>query len=127
MNELWPADLRLIVEALGEAHALRLAAAYGGRRIFVPDTLKPGHKLEQELGHELALAVVRLLGPGHIIVSQGPLAHGRRRALALARAVAEGGSANQVAAATGHHVRSVFRARAKLRDGGEADDQPRLL
>lgn len=122
----WPATLQLIADELGDAEALRLAAAYGGRKLFVPLSLPPGHALERELGRDLAMAVVRLLGPGHVEIPLGPLAHGRQRAIALARAVAEGGSANQIAARTGYHIRSVHRARASLR--GEAEsDQPGLF
>lgn len=106
----WPATLQLIADELGDAEALRLAAAYGGRVLFVPLSLPPGHALERELGRDLAMAVVRLLGPGHVEIPLGPLAHGRQRGIALARAVAEGGSANQIAARTGYHIRSVHRA-----------------
>lgn len=114
-----PVVLGEIAEAAGYGVALAFASEFGGREIYVPETLSPGHTLEKALGRKGAEAIVRLYGKGRLLVPLGPTANGRRHKERLNRLICEGGSVSGVAAATGAHIRTVYRHKAAIRDAGQ--------
>ncbi|SDH93640.1 hypothetical protein [Roseospirillum parvum] len=120
-----PGVLRQIAEIAGAPAALAVAAARGGRRVYVPtpDALAAGHWLVEAIGLEPARRVAGGLGAGHIDLPLGPLANGARVRAAIRQSLRAGHSAAEAAALSGAHVRTVWRHRAAQRD----DDQGSLL
>jgi hypothetical protein len=130
-----PALLAEIAEAAGLEAALKLAEAYGGKRVRIPArATASGHWLVQCVGREAAETICDLYRQGsgsgrwrgiYVLVPLGPtgaIAGARRR---LAKALADGKSAAEAARLAGMTERSAYRARAR---GRRADDkQGRLL
>lgn len=52
-------ELKLLI---GEEHAAKLVEQYGGTRLYIPITLKPGHSLCQLLGEKVAHQLAVELG-----------------------------------------------------------------
>lgn len=112
-----PRLLAEIEQLVGLQAALLVASAAGGRRLYVPaaDNLGARHWLVQAIGMDKARIVAQHLSAGtggmHIVFPLGPTGKRADQWKAVQDALAAGGSANQVAAATGMHVRSIHRHR----------------
>jgi DNA-binding CsgD family transcriptional regulator len=123
-----PALLRDMAETFGLPVALRFAELWGGRYLHLPAVARPEHPVAQALG----VAVLEWLIAGHdafarIVVPRGPSSDAAVRAARAAELIAAGASANEIAAQTGLHVRSVHRAKARLRDAAAAARQGQLF
>ena len=117
-----PGVLTLIAEEIGEAVAVHLAEARGGRYIYVPKTPKAHAELSRIVGLEAAQQLSKLLGHGTLLVPCGNIggAGGRRaRIEALWR---QGLTKAQIATKVDVHIRTVERVVASLRD----DSEPKL-
>ncbi|GIX12034.1 hypothetical protein [Elioraea sp.] len=116
-----PALLREVAERCGEAAALRLAEAWGGRYLHVPRRVSPDHPVARDVGLDVLAYLVEAYGDlGRIVVPLGPAARGARGEQ-IAPLVEVGATANEIAARTGLHVRDVHRWRRRLRAGRGAD------
>lgn len=116
--ELLPGVLREVAEEAGLPAALRLAHAFGGTEIWIPEKLTAGHRLIEALGREAAEKVVQMFGSGHLLVPLGPLADGRAKRREIMRMIEDGRTAADIARRLRCHVRTVYRARAR---GGRGD------
>ena len=100
--------------------ALRLAATYGGRELYVPrpEAIDEGHPLALHLGLATARQVATVLGSNRIIIPLGPLSSVERRKQAMRQMRIEGKSNGQVAKVLGIHRRTVeLRAQVDRRLG----------
>lgn len=116
-----------LVELVGQAAALRLVAARGGTRIYVPGALSDGHWLIRTMGEGSALALVGHVATGtggaQIDLPRGPTGQQAEQRAKLAAAIETGRSANEISRDLGINRRTVFRAKARTR----ADGDPRQL
>ncbi len=105
----WPYVLQQVAEACGAGAALRLAATYGGRELYVPrpEAIDEGHHLALHLGLATARQVAKVLGSNRIMVPLGPASTVERRKLLMRKMRIEGKSNGQVAKALGVHRRTV--------------------
>jgi len=108
-----PPTLALLAEILGEAGALKLAAAHGGTRIYV--SRGPKGAVARVLGQELAERLVAEIGAGHLEIPYGPMGGAAGRRARMAKLLEQGVSAAKVARFVDVHARTVERTRAKLR------------
>lgn len=109
-----PRLLAELAELAGSEAALKLAAAKGGTRLYVPKSLDKDHPLAKDMGLEGARSLCRLYGGEYITV---PMAHARGLKAMQAKAdemLKSGRSANEVALETGLHLRCIYDRRAKL-------------
>lgn len=113
-----PMILRQIAEESSLEAALRLAAAKGGTKIYVPKRLNEAHGLVACMGEKGARALCRLYGGEDIIVPLDPRGGQRARVRAIRRGIAEGKSANEVAHAAGVGRRHVFWHKARMKEIG---------
>lgn len=108
------ADLSRLI---GKAAAEKLVAHYGGRRINIPTTMPPRHKLAQTIGHAKAKLLARAYGGTWLVVPVGPASFQKKkqdRALAL---LAEGRTIKDITRLTGLSDRSIQRLKAKMKKG----------
>ena len=104
--------LRDELEALIGPEGLRaLSVTHGGRRLYVPRSVRAGHWLAEALGPEAAGRLAFQYGGCRIAVPSAPSPAARnRRILDMRRA---GRSAAAIAAATGVSERQVYRILAR--------------
>ncbi|WP_428700187.1 helix-turn-helix domain-containing protein [Stappia sp.] len=111
-----PGILAEIAEVAGLDAALKLAAEKGGQTVYIPSHADDGHWLTDTVGREAAAAIcelyrVRNTGGRFLI----PIAREASARRALVKALENGASARQAAAASGLHERTAFRTRARLK------------
>lgn len=111
--------LARIAEVAGAAAARRIAAEFGGRRLYIPSRLPADHRLCLLVGFEAACAIRREIGPGHIDVPMGTAPDAGTTRRAVARLTAQGLSAHAIAGRLGCAVRTVHRHRAALAQATE--------
>lgn len=115
MLDFLPPIYREIAEIAGLDAVMKLGAAKGGTRVFIPreEHCGPDHWLHFVVGAEAAVAICNWRGGEDIVLPVAPqnTPAGRRR-LALA-ALNAGASANEAAAKAGVHVRTIYTYRAK--------------
>lgn len=110
-----------IAEVAGDAAARKVAAEYGGRRLYVPSRLPADHRLCLLVGFEAATAIQREIGPGHVDVPLGPTAMAQAVRRAVSRLSGQGLSTQAIATQLGCSVRTVKRHRSALgQPGGRA-------
>jgi len=116
----WPELLQRVAEARGAGVALRLAASYGGRELYVPrpEAIDELHPLALALGLAAARHVADVLGHGKIMVPLGPASSIARRKDLIRELLAKGKSNAQVAEALGIHRRTVELRRQRDREAG---------
>lgn len=121
-----------LVDVLGEADALKLCAALGGTRVYVPAKMTPRSKIVEVIGQDaaqtLADHVATEIGGLRVMIARGPTSawHDQRRALAAA--VADPSlTATEIARRCRTTHRAVTRMRAKLRKPGSNPKQGRLF
>jgi hypothetical protein len=116
-----PDPLQRIADELGEAAMLKVAQAFGGERVHIPTTVRPGSRLAKELGADLAQKVADVLGGGwEITVPLGPAAGEARMRRAIAKLLREGLSTNEIVRRLRCHEVTVRRMRSRLKLGGDA-------
>ncbi|WP_279480287.1 hypothetical protein [Aureimonas sp. SK2] len=131
-----PGILAEIAEVAGEAAALAVADAKGGRQVWIPKTATPGHWLVDAVGLEAAEAICRHflqsnadgkeVGRLRILIPQGPAGSIRRARRKMIDAIEAGASARDAARVAGLHERTAWRMKARLRDRHD-DDQGELF
>ena len=122
-------SLPALCDICGEAPALRLVAAKGGRRTYVPGKLPDAHDLIEIMGAAAAEALVKYFskegsGGTEIELPMGPSGHFGQYRRRLAQAVADGGTEHDVARRIGVTGRTVRRERRRQRqepDGSQGD------
>lgn len=57
-----------LVELIGEAAFVRLAEAFGGTRLYIPNKLGPDHEIVEAVGKDAAILLVERLAPDVIKV-----------------------------------------------------------
>ncbi|EAU40181.1 hypothetical protein FP2506_11512 [Fulvimarina pelagi HTCC2506] len=124
-----PALLEEIAEVAGEEAAMKLAAAHGGTRRYIPGDASDGHWLPRLVGREAANRICAHFShmdeQGNPVGQQvllplgatGSLRDARRRA---AKCIANGGSAADAARAAGLTERTAYRIRRRMK---AADDR----
>lgn len=125
----WPYVLQQVAEACGAGVALRLAAAYGGRELYVPrpDRIDEGHPLALHLGLATARQVAAVLGANRIIIPLGPLSSVERRKQAMRQMRRAGKSNGETAKVLGVTRRAVeLRHQVDRRLGLAFKDQNNL-
>lgn len=117
-------DLASLTEICGEGAALKLLAEKGGGRIYVPRSLADDHWMVALLGADAARALCAHVATGHggaqVELSRGPAGRFTEYRAQLAREVAKGGSAVEIARRLRITDRSVRRERKRQR---VADDK----
>lgn len=116
----WPDVLQQVAEACGAGAALRLAASYGGRELYLPrpDAINEGHHLAVQLGLATARRVAETLREGKIVIPMGPTNSAARRAEAMRRMKRDGATIASTAKAVGLHERTVYRRHQLDRSAG---------
>lgn len=117
MTETMTGTLARVAAAAGQAAAVALAAAYGGRRLYLPAHLPADHHLCRLIGFDAAMRLRSALGPGHLDVPMGRRPHADATARAVADLSRRGRSAAAIAAALGVSMRTVRYHRARHRRG----------
>lgn len=123
-TSMWPEVLQHAAEACGTGPALQLAAAYGGREIYVPrpEGIDEGHHLALTLGLATARSLAAALGAGRLIVPMGPTSTTAKRREAMRRMRREGVPIRRQAEVLGLHQRTVEIRHQRDREAGQADD-----
>lgn len=118
----WLPDLlRAMARDLGLPTALRFAAEFGGREIFVPMKATAEHKIAVAVGLPALRWLIKVRQPGEkLIVPLGPHSSYRARIVAARRMLDEGRSTEEIVRALQMHERSVRRHRSARR-GKTAD------
>ncbi|WDR00731.1 helix-turn-helix domain-containing protein [Devosia sp. J2-20] len=97
--------------------AWTIARAKGGRQVYIPAQAAAGHWLTELVGLEAAqkiCAFYRANSSGMQLLI--PMGSAVRTKTEIAKAIEQGGSANQLAGEFGKHERTIRRHRARLRD-----------
>lgn len=113
---IMPDLLDCIAKEIGDDAALLVAREWGGRSLYIPQRIEPGHRLAEILGLERAQQLIKMIGHGPIMVPLGPSARLTQIHDLIYRRLREGYSHAHVAREAGVHVRSVERLAAKLRE-----------
>ena len=116
-----PALLAEIAEVAGIDAALAIAEAKGGQAVTIPSRLRPDHWLITAIGRERAEQLSDHFCSGRsraqLDIPLGPtgsyFADRRRRAVAVAQALAAGATASEAARRAGITRRSVHRQKAQ--------------
>jgi len=113
---------QVVLRAGGPIAAAALCRAYGGRRIKIPRTISPEHRIAQAIGHTAALALASAFGGEQITVPLYDQNRERQMRRVILDMLRDGSaSANAIAAAVGCHVRTVYKLRGELRDTRQLD------
>ena len=118
-GEELPGVLGTVAAQVNLRAALKLAAAFGGTEVYVPERVDPDSPFAQHLGFDDAVAIAGVLGRGNIEIPMGPLAtHARRRRDILR--MLDGASGPEVARRLHIHIRTVRRHRNRREDERQA-------
>lgn len=127
MADYLPGLLGEIAEIAGEAAALRIARAKGGRRAYFPARPKPGSWIVEAVGQEAAARICSALVAGErgveLPVPLGPVGTRGRVWHILQRAFADGATVAEAAALAGVDERTARRH--KNRQSGARRDRSR--
>lgn len=122
-----PALLVEIAEIVGLPAALKLAQAKGGQQVFIPNKIPEEHWLAQLIGRaeaqRLADYFTHEIGAKGIPIPKAETIRHRRRMALVKKLLAEGRSANDIAARADLTRRDVFRKKRQLL---ERQDHPQL-
>lgn len=120
-----PGILADIAEVAGEAAALELARECGGLQISLSDA--EGSTLARAVGADKAKAIVSALGRGRVIVPMATARGQRGRQRAAAELLAKGATGREVALACDVHIRTAWRAKARLARPRDSDQNGDLF
>ncbi len=121
---LLPPLYREIAERAGVQATLSLAAAYAGRRIYLPRDVRAAPWLVQAMGEAGAAALVEMFGGEAIELPTDPVNGQRGRVRRIREALHNGESANAIAARFNTSRRMIEWHRARM---GEAEAEPDLF
>lgn len=113
-----PGLLGIVAELVSYRAALELAAAEGGKRLYLPlpDHLKPDHWLVKAIGADGARAVAERCASGtsgiRIVVPHGPAGSRAKQWQTIRRALVDGAGTNDLAHDLGINERTVRRHKA---------------
>jgi hypothetical protein len=117
-----PPLLQEIADVVGLAAAMKLAEIKGGQRVFVPDAVDADHWLAQLIGTDKATALAFYFthdGGVHLDIPKGELLRRAQRNDLIAKLIADGRSANDIAAAVDLTRRHIFRKKRQMKDGAD--------
>lgn len=116
---LFPGLLGEIAQATGADTALKIAAVYGGTRIYIPAKPSAAHPLSRLVGHAAALAIGAALVANRtgldLLIPMGPDASKRHRWRRMAELIDAGLPKRQIARVLRVHERTVQAHRNKAR------------
>ena len=117
-SDLTPGLAEVIEAAVGLDQTLKILREYGGLEWKVPTERRvAGTQLAKLLGEQDALAVVRALGPGNVVLPMAAVKGlGGRRGRAMRMIRDTNASNTTIARECDVHLRSVSRYRAELAD-----------
>lgn len=100
-----------IEEACGSAAALQMAAAFGGREIYIPrpEAIGESHPIAQAVGLACGRKIAAHLAHGVVLIPLGPHSSLGRRRDSYRRLRLEGRSLAFIARALGVHIRTIKR------------------
>ncbi len=117
LNADLPGVLAEIAAATTRMTALKVAAAVGGTRVYIPTRPTEDHWLAMLVGHERATAIGAALAPAQggldILVPMGPLAQRLSRWRRIKEMIDSNMSKREIARAVGCHERTVQYHRNK--------------
>jgi hypothetical protein len=116
-----PGLLREIAEVFGDARALRLALTYGGETIWIPRRAREDHRLARALGADMLRWLVANYGNEEIVVPSGARSVLAEQLALVHRLVEQGLPANEIVRQARVNIRTVYRARARLREHDQHD------
>ncbi|MFN3676183.1 MAG: hypothetical protein ACK4TC_09400 [Sphingomonas pseudosanguinis] len=105
-----------LVELIGEAAFVRLAEAFGGTRLYIPNKLTPDHEIVEAVGKDAAILLVERFAPDQLKV---PLA----REIRARHYRARGWSNTRIARALGITERGVERLFHRVPDDAKSSPQ----
>ncbi len=111
-----PRILAAVEAVAGLKVALKLAQEFGGLEISL--SAKKGSALVRAVGHDAALAIVRELGHGKVLIPMATMRGQKGRQAAAAELMAKGVSAQRAALTCDVHSRTAWRIRAKAKKAG---------
>lgn len=120
MKPTLPPLLQEITDVISFDAAIKIAEAFGGQRISVPGKVHQGHVLVAVLGMKDAVAFCHYFTGGsrvHLDVPFGPTSHKAQREARIAKMVALGKSANEIAKASQMTRRNAFHKKARYGNG----------
>lgn len=121
-----PALIREIADIVGLPAALKLAEAKGGQQIFIPNVVPADHWLVDLIGKTAANALSAYFTHEtgeHLQIPKAEILRHRSRLTMVKTLLAEGRSANDIAAMADLSRRDVFRKKKQLR---ERQEHPQL-
>ncbi len=114
-----PEMLRDLEKALGPQAVWKLTGVYGGSQFYIPQKSNIDRSVaNQRLGADCIRWLFDKYDHGLITIPMGPHASGPLLLKALRTALAAGKPLGQIAKDHGCHIRTVDRAKRKLRDAG---------
>jgi hypothetical protein len=109
----WPLALVRVADVIGDAAALKLMAACGGDKLYVPVRPIPTHDITRAIGPDAAALLSAAFGGQQIEIPNGRHLHSAKSRIAEAIASGDAGS-HDLARATGATARHVRRVKALL-------------
>ncbi len=110
-----PDLLEVVASAIGIEAALKLAAAHGGTRQFIPAHPRPGHWMVEMFGAEdanrLAQALNSAKNGDHYLIPMGPSRGSAERWQRLKTLIDSGATNREITRATGYHRSTIQRHR----------------
>ncbi|MBB4302333.1 Mor family transcriptional regulator [Rhodobium orientis] len=119
-----PALLAEFAEEIGLEGALKIAEARGGQQVYLPSSVSDDHWLSELVGRPAAEKLCRRYcarGGINLVIPLGPAGHRSKARRRLFKALAEGKSVSETVRASGVHERTVYRAKARLKDDTQGD------
>lgn len=122
--QIWlPQLLYDIAEKFGLTVALRFAAAYGGKRLYIPEKLRPDHPVSRDYGPDLLAWLIARWGGTDLMIPLGPSSSYRHRIAEIQRLLRAGEDSATIIRVIGCHERTLYRHKAALREGARVDDR----
>lgn len=116
-----PGLLREVAEIFGDGRALKFALTYGGQEIWIPKRPHDRHRIADAVGPDLLRWLSAKYGGERIIVPSGARSALAEQMALVHRLVEDGLSANAIVRAARVNIRTVYRARARLREAAQYD------
>lgn len=111
-----PGVLREIADAINLATALQIAQAFGGTKIYVPESPIARNRLVAEIGPEAARKVTEIFGSGDLLIPLGPTTDYARKRRQIIKLTEQGYSSFAIARRLSCHHRTVIRIRSAATD-----------
>lgn len=103
-----PASLQEIAEVVGDDNAMKMVQAYGGTRVFVPQSVGAQHKLSTLLGFEQAKKLSRTFGGEPLTIARCTMLLKHRRNEEIRKKYDEGASVHELVREYGLTERRIY-------------------